>query len=215
MNKIIATHDAQVLKVIGKVELYSANKTIELSAGDQIMAGESFSIFSGGEITILYADGTKHILTEFSGTDNSEMDDIDTIQAMIEAGDDVFDTEASALPDDIADIQALLESGDGDIDLPATAAGGTTGEASSSFISLERSCAETLADSGYETLNTNILNTPNVLQNAATVSIEEIIDGAITVNLADAITEGTATTSSVVATSVATNADGSDITYTL
>ncbi|PKF58556.1 hypothetical protein CW748_03700, partial [Alteromonadales bacterium alter-6D02] len=148
MKTIISKQNAQVLKVSGDAKLYTANKEMVLQAGDQIIAGEVVFFSDSGVVNVQYADGSFDVLDSKNAQEQGELSSenaANLFAQLNEAGSE------ESITDDIAAIQALIEAG-GDIsDLPATAAGNSQNDGGTSFVSIERSAQETIAQAGFDT----------------------------------------------------------------
>ncbi|NRA82505.1 MAG: retention module-containing protein [Gammaproteobacteria bacterium] len=145
MNTFTIPNDAQVVNINGNAEVAGSDSS-NLLNGDHVKAGEQVLLEQGTVVTLMNADGVEQVISNEAIEQPSEFD---ALQAAIAEGDDSTD-ELSDILSDIDAIQALIESGDDISDLPATAAG-ETGNEGLGYITLDRSGAETLAESGYDT----------------------------------------------------------------
>ncbi|MDP2562072.1 retention module-containing protein, partial [Psychrobium sp. 1_MG-2023] len=148
MKTIVSKQNAQVLKVTGDTKLYTANKEMPLQAGDQIIAGEIVFFADGGAVNVQYADGSFDVLDSKNAQEQGELSSENTVNLFAQLNETGSE---ESITDDIAAIQALIEAG-GDIsDLPATAAGSSQNDGGTSFVSIERSAQETIAQAGFDT----------------------------------------------------------------
>ncbi len=150
MITFVAPKNAQVVKVTGEagIALERHDKSLasgaEIIEGANIAAGDKLEIQSGSEVTLQYEDGTHVVIDEHLGS-NSEID------ATNEPTDALASVDEQTLSE-IESIQALIESGEDSIDPTATAAGNDSIHSGfTSEISLERVGSETQAESGFDT----------------------------------------------------------------
>ncbi|WP_434939267.1 retention module-containing protein [Shewanella sp. HL-SH8] len=126
--------------------LTEAQSQISISAGNQLTILQPGQIIPEASL-LIFDDSARFVITFDDGTIFSQ-DDIFVTQP--ELNDDFTNLEAL---DEIEALQALIASGeDPTVDLPETAAGTpTTGNEGGSFITLDRSGNETIANAGFNT----------------------------------------------------------------
>ncbi|MEN8794417.1 MAG: retention module-containing protein, partial [Flavobacteriales bacterium] len=186
MNSIIASNNAQIIKIVGEIKLLTDNEVSNLNVGDKIIAGDDLIITKNSEITIKYSDGTSGILNGENGVPFANLDilndDLLTPNSEEENLENLFSEDDI---DEISAIQSLIESGD-DIDLPATAASGNTpSNGGFSFTSVNRENSATIATSRFDTstfsqdainaVEVTTVNDPIIIQSSLSTTFD--IDG--------------------------------------
>ncbi|WP_434931088.1 Ig-like domain-containing protein [Shewanella sp. HL-SH5] len=143
--------------------LTEAQSQISISAGNQLTILQPGQIIPEASL-LIFDDSTRFVITFDDGTIFSQ-DDISVTQP--ELNDDFTNLEAL---DEIEALQALIASGeDPTVDLPETAAGTpTNGNEGSSFITLDRSGNETIANAGFNTATQPAVSPLTVEENTIT-----------------------------------------------
>ncbi|WP_281558093.1 Ig-like domain-containing protein [Thalassomonas sp. RHCl1] len=193
MEENSTSKNVQKITHFGENSSRSGEKVIQ-QAGDVIEAGHLPDPEKNNETTFAFADASGQQDSSLAEPEESAVPEAapalatDTLSA---------DETANSVIDDIAALQDLIESGD-DIELPDTAAGGLTGNEGTSFVTLNRTGDETLAQAGYDT--TEQENTllprdnpqPDSAQPTITQSDENIAeeDQAVTGNVLDNDSDG-------------------------
>jgi len=165
MKEFISPKSADIIDIKGAVHA-SLDKNTLLNIGDTITSGMAIVLAEDSEITLAFDDGTQQHVYGHTQDETAEEQNVDNTSNTSATNSELSTAANANTPNDVLDdinaIQALIESGD-DVELPDTAAGGIVANEGSSFISLSRDGAETLAQSGYDTAElANTLTAPNI-----------------------------------------------------
>ncbi|WP_164718175.1 Ig-like domain-containing protein [Colwellia sp. Arc7-635] len=139
--------NAKIINVKGEIQTGQVENSL-LQVGDNIKVGTVLNLVEGSEVILAFDDGSQHrIYSTENGLVNETLTD--------GAGNVAIDSsDTNSIEDEISAIQDLIDSGV-DVDLPETAAGLVNNEGTS-FVTLNRTGDETLAQAGYDTTEQNI-----------------------------------------------------------
>ncbi|TWX63355.1 tandem-95 repeat protein, partial [Colwellia hornerae] len=199
--------NAQVINVKGEVHTNVAVNTL-LQVGDVIEAGTVLNLIKGSEIVLAFADGSQHRVYSYEG------ESVNDIRVDIVPNDDntgtVDNNDINNIQNEISAIQDLIDS-ESDAELPETTAGLTSNEGTS-FVTVNRTGDETLAQAGYDTTeqnNASVLSTD--LDNDNNNNNFALFDGNETVS----VTEDTSVTGNVLENGASAGGPLSVINFTV
>ena len=142
--------NAQVIDISGDVR--SSLATNLLQVGDTVESGAVLMLAKNSEITVVLADGS-HQRVYSSGDELSNEILVENVSVAgsekVLENSSVEDADMNNIQNEIEAIQDLIASED-DVELPDTAAGVTSNEGTS-FVTVDRTGDETLAEAGYDT----------------------------------------------------------------
>ncbi|QYJ86453.1 tandem-95 repeat protein [Shewanella mesophila] len=174
MKSLVTAKNGHVTNTQGNVSIQSDTGSKVANVGDYVPAGTKVSIPDESTLEIAYQDGSTYNSSELSANeinvaDTDALNEIEQLQALIAAGDDPTQS------------------------LPETASGGTQGnEGGSDFVSLARTGAQTLAESGY---SSSLVPQEQTVINQTSIPNDET--PTIAINDSNTIAEDTVATGNV------------------
>ncbi|MGB2739333.1 MAG: retention module-containing protein, partial [Cognaticolwellia sp.] len=138
--------NSQIINVKGEVRIDAPENTL-LQVGDSLDAGAVLNLEQGSEIILTLDDGSQQRVSNSDESMNEIRVDIISDEV------DADNVDINNIQDEISAIQDLITA-ENDAELPETTAG-LTGNEGTSFITVNRTGDETLAQAGYDTAEQN------------------------------------------------------------
>ncbi|MGB1263589.1 MAG: retention module-containing protein, partial [Cognaticolwellia sp.] len=170
MESYINPKNAQVISIKGDIHI-DLTKNSFLQVGDVIKAGAVLNFEAGSDLILAFSDGSQHRLyIDERGT----KDEIRSEEISSSSGS-ANSIDINNIQSEISAIQESIES-DTDVELPETVAGSNANEGTS-FVTVNRTGDETLAQAGYDTAEqSNISLSPDDFEGIENAEQQRLAD---------------------------------------